>query len=235
MSIKWHANWEEKIKLLLINYVYQFANSHWEWDLDQNEASSVIWYPHLPPPSSFFSTVFYNEPGLRPKGIFLHLSQLFLVFKGWSFCALRKAKKASCFNQDNKGFFVLKQDAVDPAVDCQAVCTWKLSNLPLLWFVYERIRLNLINPRVLKIERGLHVKMLDSAPFTVQPWKNATCLRGHFAQKDLRNHLLSENLQLNYASFNITLNCLMHEFDYCQSLDSKPNHSLFSKGKILII
>ena len=192
MSIKWHANWEEKIKLLLINYVYQFANSHWEWDLDQNEASSVIWYPHLPPPSSFFSTVFYNEPGLRPKGIFLHLTQLFLVFKGWSFWALRKAKNASCFN-----------DAVDPTLDCHAVCTWKLSNLPLLWFVYERIRLNLINPRVLKIERGLHVKMLDSAPFTVQPWKNATCLRGHFAQKDLRNHLLSENLQLNYASFNI--------------------------------
>ena len=152
--------------------------------------SSVIWYPHLPPPSSFFSIVFYNEPGLRPKDIFLNLSQLFLVFKGWSFCALRKDKKPSCFNQDNKGFFVLKQDAVDPALDCQAVCTWKLSNLPLLWFVYERIRLNLINPRVLKIERGLHVKMLDSAPFTVQPWKNATCLRGHFAQKDLRNQLL---------------------------------------------
>ena len=193
--------------------------------------SSVIWFPHLPSPSSFFSTVFYNEPGLRPKDIFLNLTQLFLVFKGWSFWALRKAKNASCFN-----------DAVDPTLDCHAVCTWKLSNLPLLWFVYERIRLNLINPRVLKIERGLHVKMLDSAPFTVQPWKNATCLRGHFAQKDLRNHRLSENLQLNYASFNITLNCLMHEFDYCQSLDSKPNHShrvlqgpLFSKGKILII
>ena len=29
--------------------------------------------------------------------------------------------------------------------------------------------LNLVNPRVLKIERGLHVKMLDSIPFTVLP------------------------------------------------------------------
>ena len=29
---------------------------------------------------------------------------------------------------------------------------------------------------------GLHVKMLDSAPFTVRPWKNTTCLRGHLAQ-----------------------------------------------------
>ena len=182
MSIKWHANWEEKIKLLLINYVYQFANSHWEWDLDQNEAKLCDLVPPPHPTLLILSTFFYNEPGLRPKDIFLNLTQLFLVFKGWSFWALRKAKNASCFNQDNKGFFVVKQDAVDPTLDCHAVCTWKLSNLPLLWFVYERIRLNLINPRVLKIERGLHVKMLDSAPFTIQPWKNATCLRGHFAQ-----------------------------------------------------
>ena len=29
--------------------------------------------------------------------------------------------------------------------------------------------LNLINPRVFKIERGLQVKMLDAAPFTVLP------------------------------------------------------------------
>ena len=27
-----------------------------------------------------------------------------------------------------------------------AVCKWKLWNLPLSWFVYERIQLNLINP-----------------------------------------------------------------------------------------
>ena len=33
----------------------------------------------------------------------------------------------------------------------------------------ERIRLNLINQRLLKIEPSLHVKMLDSAPFMVRP------------------------------------------------------------------
>ena len=118
-----------KDQTLLINYVYQFANSHWEWVLDQNEAKLCDLVP--PPP------VFYNEPGLRPKDIFLNVTQLFLVFKGWSFWALRKAKNASGFNQDNKGFFVVKQDAVDPTLDCQAVCTWKLSKLPLSWFVYE--------------------------------------------------------------------------------------------------
>ena len=51
---------------------------------------------------------------------------------------------------------------------CHAVCTSKLWNLQFSWFVYERIRLNLFNPKVLKIKRGLHVKFLDSAPFTVQ-------------------------------------------------------------------
>ena len=58
----------------------------------------------------------------------------------------------------------------------------KALELPFSWFVCERIRLNLINPRVLKMEHGLHVKMLDSASFTVRPWKNATCLWSHFAQ-----------------------------------------------------
>ena len=28
--------------------------------------------------------------------------------------------------------------------------------------------------------------MLDSAPFTVRTWKNATCLRDHFARKDFK-------------------------------------------------
>ena len=135
-----------------------------------------------------------------------------------------------------------------------AVCTWELWNLPLSWFVYERIRLNLLNPRVLKIEHGLHVKMLDSASFTVGPWKSATCLWGDFVQWILGNLLPSENMQWNYASFNVTLNYPMHEimefcvtslgFDnweqkYRQTLFNKPNHShrvlwgrLFSKGKI---
>ena len=62
------------------------------------------------------------------------------------------------------------------------VLSWKLLNLPLSWFVYERIRLDPINPRVLKIERGLHLKMLESAPFTVRQWNKATFLRGHFAR-----------------------------------------------------
>ena len=73
---------------------------------------------------------------------------------------------------------------------CYAVCTWKLRNLPLSWFVYERIRLNLINPRVLKIERGLHVKMLDSAPFTVRSSKNDLFYEIILLDKILGNHLL---------------------------------------------
>ena len=84
--------------------------------------------------------------------------------------------------------------------------------------------------------------MLDSALLRFDPWKKATCLRGHFAHTILRNHLLSENMQCgNYASFNVTLNYLMHEimkscmtsslaFDnweqkYCQTLGNKPNYS----------
>ena len=63
---------------------------------------------------------------------------------------------------------------------CHAVCTWKLWNLLLLWFVYERIWLNLINPRVLKIGRRLHVKMLDSALSTVQPWKKCSLFTRSF-------------------------------------------------------
>ena len=70
----------------------------------------------------------------------------------------------------------------------------------------------------------------------------------------LRNHLLSENMQWNYASFNVTLNYLIHEIiecwvtsssaldnweqKYCQTLGHKPNHShrllrgrFFPKGK----
>ena len=59
--------------------------------------------------------------------------------------------------------------------------------------------------------------------------------------KILRNHLLSENMQWNYASFNVTLNYLMHEimefcvtsslaFDncepkYCQTLGNKAKPS----------
>ena len=60
--------------------------------------------------------------------------------------------------------------------------------------LYERIRLNLINPRVLKIERGLHVKMLDSVPFTVRPLKMQLVYEVILLNTILRNHLLSENI-----------------------------------------
>ena len=74
--------------------------------------------------------------------------------------------------------------------------------------------------------------------------------------KILRNHLLSENMQGDYASFNVTLNYLMHEVmefyetsflaldnweqKYCQTLGNKPDYShhvlrgrVFSKEKNL--
>ena len=96
-----------------------------------------------------------------------------------------------------------------------SVCTWRLWNLPLSWFVYERIRLNLINPRVLKIERSLHVEMLDSALLWFDRKKVAACFEDLSLSKILRNHFLSENRQRNYVSFNVTLNYLMHEIMEC--------------------
>ena len=91
---------------------------------------------------------------------------------------------------------------------CHAVCMWKLWNLPLSWFVYERIRL-----RILKIERGLHVKMLDSAVFTVRPQLVYEVI---LLSKILRNRLLSKKKQCNYASFNVTLNYLVHgTMEFC--------------------
>ena len=115
---------------------------------------------------------------------------------------------------------------------CHAVCTWKLWNLPLSWSVYARIRLNLINPRVLKVERGLHVKMLDSAPFTIRPWKNAFCLISFKKSLPFRKYAIKLNL-----SFGVTLNYLMQEvMEFCvtsslaldnweTTLGNKPNHS----------
>ena len=47
---------------------------------------------------------------------------------------------------------------------CHAVCTWKLWNLPLSWFVYERTRLNLINLRVLNRSR-FALKNVGLCPF----------------------------------------------------------------------
>ena len=60
--------------------------------------------------------------------------------------------------------------------------SWSL-HMKALEFAAFVVRVwDLINPRVLRIERSLHVKMLDSAPFTIQPWKNATCLQGQLAR-----------------------------------------------------
>ena len=48
------------------------------------------------------------------------------------------------------------------------------------------------------------MKMLDSVPFTVRSWKNATCLQGHFSlNKILRNRLISKNMQWNYLHHSV--------------------------------
>ena len=57
----------------------------------------------------------------------------------------------------------------------------------------------------------MHVKMLDSDPFTVRRWKNATFYEVILLNKILRSQFFLENTQRNYASFNVTLNYLMHK------------------------
>ena len=99
---------------------------------------------------------------------------------------------------------------------CQAVCTWKPWHLPLSWFESERIRLNLINPKVLKVEHGLHVKMLDS----------------------VRNHLLPKKCnEIIHHSRDIFLGA--RQLRTLSNSCKMPNHShrvlrgrSFSKGKI---
>ena len=49
-------------------------HSLWEWDFNQNKAGHCDLVPQPLLPSSSFSTVFYNEPGLRTKDIFLNLA-----------------------------------------------------------------------------------------------------------------------------------------------------------------
>ena len=124
---------------------------------------------------------------------------------------------------------------------CHAVCTWKLWNLSLSWFVYERIRLILVNSRVLKI----------TVTNEVCTWRCWTLPHLRFERermqlvfeiillnKILRNDLLFENLQWNYPSFNVTLIYLMHNqgllhdiffgsrqlrAKYCQTFGNKSN------------
>ena len=93
---------------------------------------------------------------------------------------------------------------------CHPVCTWKLWNLPILWFVYERIRLKIINPRVLKIERGLYVKMLDFPLLRFDRERMQLVYEVILLNKILSNHFLPGNLQWNCASFSVTLNYLMY-------------------------
>ena len=69
---------------------------------------------------------------------------------------------------------------------------------------------SLINPRVLKIERGLHVKMLRwTLPLLRFDRERMQCVyEVILLYKISRNHLLSENMQWYYRSFNVTLNYL---------------------------
>ena len=89
---------------------------------------------------------------------------------------------------------------------CHAVRTWKLWSLPLSWFVYEKNRLDLISPRVLKI----------TVTHAVCTWRYWTLPLLRFERERiqldyefillntiLRNRLFSEHMQWNYASFNV--------------------------------
>ena len=83
---------------------------------------------------------------------------------------------------------------------CNAVCTWKLWDLPLLWFVYERNWLDLINLQGFYLSCKQFANAEDS-------WRT---IKGYcFLSKILQNHLLSEHMQWSYASFNVTRNRLM--------------------------
>ena len=146
---------------------------------------------------------------------------------------------------------------------------------PLLWFVLSRslhvkalefaafvVRVwenttYLINPNVKKNRTRFACEDVGLCPFYGSTVKGCNLFTRTLCSIGfLRNHLLSENMQWNYAPFKVTLNYLMHktmefcvtsslaldnwEQKYCQTLGSKPNDShrvlrrrLFSKGKNL--
>ena len=124
---------------------------------------------------------------------------------------------------------------------CHAVCTWKLWNLPLSWFVYKKIPVNLISPRVLKIERDLYVKMLDSVPFTTRPRKNVTCLRGYivkpFTPCAARRHYFSKGkIKLFNSLFHLVYQSLFSIADLfavviCGSYVTKINAVLWLSAR----
>ena len=73
------------------------------------------------------------------------------------------------------------------------------------------IQLYLIDLRVLKIKRSLHVKMLDRE-------RKQLVYEVILLNKIWKNHLHSENMQWNYASFNVTLDHLMQEImEFCMT------------------
>ena len=100
---------------------------------------------------------------------------------------------------------------------CHAVCTWKFWNLPLSWFVNERMRLNLINPGLLKKQNAVCTWRCWTLPLLQFDRERMQLVHEVILlNKILRSHLLSENMQWNYASFNVTLNYLMHEImEFC--------------------
>ena len=83
---------------------------------------------------------------------------------------------------------------------CQAVCTWKLWHLPLSWFDYKRMRLNLINPNVLKVNTVCMWRFWV-CPIYGSTLKERLVYEVILLNKILMNHLLSKNMQWNYASF----------------------------------
>ena len=104
-------------------------------------------------------------------------------------------------------------------VYCYAVCTLHVKALEFAALVvrvrlYERIRLNLINARVLKITvtnvvctwRCWTLPLLRFEPERMQLVYEIILL-----DKILRNYVFSENLQWNYSSFNVTFIHFMHD------------------------
>ena len=103
---------------------------------------------------------------------------------------------------------------------CYAFCTLRVLKLWNLVRVrlYERIRLNLINARVLKITvtnvvctwRCWTLPLLRFEPERMQLVYEIILL-----DKIWRNHVLSEKVQWNYASFNVTLIYLNTITEFC--------------------
>ena len=129
--------------------------------------------------------------------------------------------------------------------------SWSL-HMKALEFAAFVVRVwDLINPRVLRIERSLHVKCWTLPLLQFNHERMQLVYKVSWLDNILRNHLLSDNMQWNYASFNVSLTYLMEfwitsslplnnwEQKHCQTHGNKPNHShcvlrgwLFSEGKI---